>query len=110
MSEINHNQKVLGWLIVARTGHGHFTDYHNRFRHEEPEVYCRYGQRQSQFIPFSYIYARLHGTKLFSLTEKRPLIPNEILGTAKKIKLFAERALKTELFRRNRGLGKSAGL
>lgn len=52
---------------------------------------------------------RSHRAKLFSLTEKRPLTPNEILGTAEGIKLFAEWAPKTELFRRNRH-GESAEL
>lgn len=35
----------------------------------------------------------------------RPLTPNEILGTAQGVKMFAEWAPKTELFRRNRGYG-----
>lgn len=28
MPEMNLSRKVLGWLIAARSGHGHFADYH----------------------------------------------------------------------------------
>ena len=30
MPEMNLNREVLGWLIPARTGHGHFADNHDR--------------------------------------------------------------------------------
>ncbi len=40
--EMNLNREVLSCLIAARTGHGHFADYHNRFRYEEAEVHCWY--------------------------------------------------------------------
>ena len=48
--------------------------------------------------------------KLFSVADRRPFTPNEILGTAQGVKIFAEWAPKTELFRRNRGYGEPAGL
>lgn len=40
---------------------------------------------------------RIVRDKLFSLTDNRPFTPNEILGTAQGVKIFAERAPKTEL-------------
>ena len=55
-------------------------------------------------------HARSHRAKLFSLTEKRPFTSNEILGTAEGVKIFAEWAPKTELFRRNRGHGGVIGV
>lgn len=110
MLEINLNRDVLSWLIVAETGHDHFVDYHNRFGHEEVDVYCKCGQKQLQLYPFSCLYVRSHRAKLFSQTEKRLFTPNEILGIAKEVKLFAEWAPKTELFWRNRGYSKSARL
>ena len=110
MPEMNLNREVLGWLIAARTGHGHFADYHDRFGHEEVDVHCRCGQKRSRLHPFSCSHARLHRAKLFSLTDKRPFTPNEILGTAEGVKLFAEWAPKTELFRKNREHDKPAGL
>ena len=30
-------REVLGWLIAARSGHGHFADYHEMFEHEEED-------------------------------------------------------------------------
>lgn len=30
MPEMNLTRKVLGWLIAARSGHGHPADYHDR--------------------------------------------------------------------------------
>ena len=110
MPEINLNREVLGWLIAAKTGHGHFADYHDRFGHEKVDVQCKCGQRRSRLHLFSCSHARSHRAKLFSLTDKRPFTPSEILGTAKGVELFAEWAPKKELFRRNRGHGKSAGL
>ena len=110
MPEMNLNREVLGWLIAARTGHGHFADYHERFGHEEVDVHCRCGQKRSRLHPFSCPHARLHRAKLFSLADRRPFTPNEILGTAQGVKIFAEWAPKTELFRRNRGYGEPAGL
>lgn len=53
---------------------------------------------------------RIVRDKLFSLTDNRPFTPNEILGTAQGVKIFAEWAPKTELFWRNRGYGEPAGL
>ena len=35
MPEMALKREVLGWLIAARSGHGHFADYHERFGHEE---------------------------------------------------------------------------
>ena len=110
MPEMNLSREVLGWLIAARTGHGHFADYHDRFGHEEVDVYCRCGQRRSRLHPFSCALGRSHRAKLFSLKEKRPLTPNKILGTAEGIKLFAEWAPKTELLRRNLGHNEPAEL
>ena len=99
MPEMNLNREVLGLLIAARTGHGRFADYHERFGHKEADVYCRCGQKRSRLHLFSCPHARSYRAKLFSLADKRPFTPNEILGTA-----------QTELFRRNRGYGEPAGL
>ena len=47
MPEMNLSRKVLGWLIAARSGHGHFADYHERFGHAEEDIRCKCGQRRS---------------------------------------------------------------
>ena len=46
--------------------------------------------------PFFIPHARSHRAKLFSLADKRPFTPNEILGTAQGVKIFVEWAPKTE--------------
>ena len=65
MPEMDLNRVVLGWLIAAKTGHGHFADYRESFGHEKVDIYCRCGQN-----PFSCPLARLHRTKLFSVTDR----------------------------------------
>lgn len=102
MPEINLSRKVLGWLIVARSGHGHFADYHERFRHEEVDIRRECGQRRSRLHPFSCNRARPYRARLFSIPEKRPLNPKEVLGTTQGVKIFAEWDLKTELFQREK--------
>ena len=109
MPEMNLNREVLGWLIAATTGHGHSAEYHERFGHEEVNIRCRCGQRRSRLRPLSCPHARSHRAKLFSLVDKRPFTPKEILGTAQGVKVFAEWAPKKELFRRNKRLVEPTG-
>ena len=90
MPEMNLNMELLDWLIVARTRHGHFADYQDRFGHEKLVIYCGYGLKGSRLHTFSYLHARLHRAKLFSPTDKRSFTSNEIFETAKGVKLFAE--------------------
>ena len=101
MPEMALKREVLGWLIAARSGHGHFADYHERFGHEE-DIYCKCGQRRSKAHPFSCSSARALRVKLFSVIDGRPLTQKEVLGTAQGIKMFAEWAPKTELFTRGK--------
>ena len=90
MPEINLSREVLGWLIAARTRHGHFADYHEKFGHKEIDFYCRCGQKRSRLQPFLCSHARTHRTKLFGVTDKRQFTTNEILGSAQGVKVFAE--------------------
>ncbi len=72
MPEMNLNREVLGWLIAARTGHGHFADYHDRFGHEEVDVHCRCGQKRSRLHPFSCSH---HQTDAYSRPPHLALLP-----------------------------------
>ncbi len=36
--ELRLKREVQGWLIAARSGHGYFSEYYERFRHEETDV------------------------------------------------------------------------
>lgn len=38
LPELGLKREILGWLIAARSGHGHFADYQERFRHVSEEV------------------------------------------------------------------------
>ena len=61
LKELSFKRKVLGWLIVARSGHGHFAAYHKRFGHkEETDLYCICGQKRAQLHLFSCPNARAH--------------------------------------------------
>lgn len=96
MPEINMSRKVLGWLVAARSGHGHFPDYHESFGHVEHDT----GQRRSLLDLFSCAEARPHIAILFIMADKRPLTTKEVLGTTQGVKKFAEWAPRTELFQR----------
>ena len=102
MPEMALKREVLGWLIAARSGHGHFADYHERFGHEEEHIHCKCGQRRSKSHPFSCSSARAFRFKLFSITDRRLLTQKEVMGTSQGIKMFAEWAPRTELFRRSK--------
>ena len=102
MPEMALKGEVLGWLIAARSGHGHFADYHERLGHEEEYTYCKCGQRRSNSHQFSCSSARALRVKLFSVIDRRLLTQKEVLDTAQGIKMFAEWAPKTELFTRSK--------
>lgn len=91
----------MGWLIAARSGHGHFADYYKRFGHEEAEMQYKCGQRRARLHLFSCPTARLHRAKLFSIDKKKPVTPSKILGLPEEMRLFAGWAPKTKLFGRN---------
>lgn len=54
-------REIQGRLIAARSGHGHFAAYHERFGHEETDsTNCLCGQKRAHFHPFSCAHARKH--------------------------------------------------
>ena len=53
--ELNLQRRQLGYLLAARTNHGDFADYHERFNHEEAELHCPCGRRKS---PTHLFYCR----------------------------------------------------
>lgn len=73
MPEMNVSRKVLGWLIAARSGYGHFADYYKKFGYEEEDIQCKCGQRRLRLHLSPCANARPHKAKLFSIIEKRPL-------------------------------------
>ena len=100
--QLSIKREVLGWLIAARSGHGHFAAYHQRFSHEEEEDWrCSCGSYHARLYPFRCTNARAHGALLWSEKAKRALSTEEILST---IAAFAKWALETGLFHRRSGV------
>ena len=108
MPELKLKREDLEWLIAARSGHGHFADYHERFGHEEAEKQCKFGQRRAPLHPFSCPTARPYRAKLFSIDNKEPLYPSEILGSSEGVRLFAAWAPETKLFGRSENSGEAS--
>ncbi|KAM4063409.1 RNase H domain-containing protein [Hirsutella rhossiliensis] len=50
--ELHTKRQHLHHLLAARSGHGDFADYHERFNHEEARIECSYGRRKSPTHPF----------------------------------------------------------
>ena len=87
-------------FVSARSGHGHFSAYHERFGHEETDAECVCGQRRAQLHPFSCPKAREHRLHLWCKKRQRQLSPEEVLGTPEGVAVFAKWAPATGLFHR----------
>lgn len=48
-------REVLGYLLAARSGHGDFSHYHIRFKHDDAELNCICGLAKS---PVHFYYCR----------------------------------------------------
>ena len=100
LPELRLKREVQGWLITARSGHGHFSAYRGGFGHEETDTECVCGQRRAQLHPFSYPKAREHRSHLWCKKRQRQLTPGEVLGTPEGVAVFAKWAPATGLFHR----------
>ncbi|KAM4063478.1 RNase H domain-containing protein [Hirsutella rhossiliensis] len=49
--ELHTKRQHLHHLLAARSGHGDFADYHERFNHEEARIECSCGRRKSPTHP-----------------------------------------------------------
>ena len=107
--ELKLKRGVQEWLIAARSGHGHFSAYHERFGHEGTDSNCLCGQKRSQLHPFSCAYARKHRQHLWCNKRLRQLTPDEVLGTPEGVTAFAKWAPATGLFHRRYGIGEEEG-
>ena len=91
--ELQLPRHLLGRLIAARSGHGDFADYHDRFGHLEAELRCACNARKS---PLHFFFCRIARRRA-----RRPqgapstLIP-WLIGTDKGISTL------TEWWRKNR--------
>ncbi len=100
LPELRLKREVQRWLIAARSSHRHFSQYHERFGHEEIVVECVFRQRRAQLHPFSCPKAREHRLHLWCKKRQRQLSPEEVLRTPEGVAVFAKCAPATGLFHR----------
>jgi hypothetical protein len=93
--ELRLGRPLLGRILAARTGHGDFADYHERFSHEDAYLLCSCGARK----------ARLHFFFCRRAKNRVPRPPGPpsvalptLLGTPKGIKELAAWLAKTRFF------------
>jgi ribonuclease HI/exonuclease III len=59
--ELQLPRLLLGHIIAARSGHGDFADYHERFKHENAHLLCQCGARKAPLhFFFCHINKRRH--------------------------------------------------
>lgn len=59
--ELRLPRHLFARILAARTGHGDFADYHERFNHEDAHLYCRCGARKS---PVHFFFCRVAKRRL----------------------------------------------
>ncbi|KAJ5904840.1 uncharacterized protein N7473_001756 [Penicillium subrubescens] len=59
--ELRLPRYLLGRILAARTGHGDFADYHERFNHEDAHLHCRCGARKT---PVHFFFCRVAKRRL----------------------------------------------
>src|SRR5512142_3371353 len=58
--ELSLYRPILARLLAARSGHGDFYDYHERFEHEDAVLYCSCGSSKT---PDHFYYCRIGQTR-----------------------------------------------
>lgn len=86
---------ILGRILAARSGHGDFADYHERFNHVDAHLYCRCGARKAQLhFFFCYIAKRRFRRPL----GKPGVVLAELLGTTSGIKTLTTWLQRTRFY------------
>ena len=91
--ELSFPRASLGRLLAARSGHGDFAHYHERFNHENTLLSCSCGQRKTPY----HFYHCPRG----NAAAQHPwtgLSCREVLGTKNGARLFNEWLLKSNFF------------
>ena len=93
--ELQLPRHILGRILAARTKHGDFADYHERFNHTEAHLLCRCGARKS---PIHFIFCQIAKRK----APRFPGHPSEaipfLLGTPKGAIRLARWLTETRFF------------
>ncbi len=53
LPKLRLKKDIQTWLIVTRSGHGHFSEYHEEFGHEETDAECVFELRRAKLHLFS---------------------------------------------------------
>jgi ribonuclease HI len=80
IDELRLNRAALGHILAARSQHGDFAAYHDRFNHEDASLYCSCGKRKSPL--HFYFCLKGKGRKTLHKGSPSEAIP-WLLGTAK---------------------------
>jgi hypothetical protein len=93
--ELQIARPLLGRILAARTGHGDFAAYHERFNHEDAYLLCRCGSRKS---PLHFFFCRIAKRR----ARRPPGAPSEVipilLGTTNGAKQLATWLTKTRFY------------
>ena len=93
--ELHLPRHHLARVLAARTRHGDFADYHERFNHEDAYIYCQCGARKS---PIHFFYCRIVKRRL----PRTPGPPSEaipfLLGTPKGAAILAAWLSETHFY------------
>jgi hypothetical protein len=83
-AELKLPRPLLARILAARTGHGDFAAYHERFNHEDAYLLCRCGARKTSFhFLFCCIAKRRLPLPLGPPSETIPYLLGTPKGTAK---------------------------
>lgn len=89
--ELKLPRPVLGRLLAARSKHGDFADYHERFNHQDTHLLCRCGTRKS---PIHFLFCRIAKRKAARppgpLSEVIPFLLGTPKGAIKLAAWFSE--------------------
>jgi hypothetical protein len=93
--ELRLPRLLLGHILAARSGHGDFADFHERFQHEDAYLHCRCGARKS---PIHFFFCRIAKRR----APRPPGPPSEVipflLGTGKGAARLAAYLTETRFF------------
>ena len=86
---------ILGKILAARTGHGDFADYHERFNHEDALLHCRCGARKA---PLHFFFCRIAKRIIPRPSGPPSAVISKLLGTANGAETLAKWLLQTRYF------------
>ena len=93
--ELKLSRSLLGRILAARTGHGDFAAYHERFNHDDAYLFCSCGARKA---PLHFFFCR----KAKGRVDRPPGAPSAtiptLLGTSKGIKELTTWLSRTRFF------------